>query len=602
MNCDTGFFEHGSRWIRADFHLHTRSDKEFKDNGGEQDFVARYIEALRNADIRVGVITNHNKFNREEFKALRKAARKDDINLLPGIELSVKDGSNGIHTLVVFSDAWINNKEQTDHINNFLGVTFAGQSNYDNNNARSNHDLLETIRVLDNYCKDYFLIFAHVEADNGLYGPGGLDGGRLQELGRNELFRERTEAFQKVRTRDIKQRVQGWLGDWYPAEVEGSDPKTMADIGRGEKTFIKIGAFTFEAVRFALKPGADRLCSREFTPQPHSWIQAIRFEGGILDGKRIPLSPEMSCLIGIRGSGKSAILECLRYAFELPMPESSDELDLKYKEGLVRFVLKSGGKVVVEAQDAQGRTFEIRRILNERGDVYYKGEPRPGASLPIKNPLFFGQKELVKRGEDSERELVERLIGAKIDEDRREIAVQRQRVLDVLAALVKLKDLDAQEAEYEAKKKDIEFRLKLFRDFGVEEQLKRQIQFNADETNARRATDSAQTFVRSFDVFLAEQESELAAIPRLDSKENADVIADMNTILDRIRSAPAKVRAVFMDAQNDVRLLRDKLGELQRRREALKEEFAAIERQLSEKLQQQGGVSVRPDDFVRLNS
>lgn len=596
------FFEHGSRWVRADFHLHTQRDKEFKDDGGENNFVARYVEALKSADIRVGVITNHNKFDREEFKALRKAARKQDIHLLPGIELSVKDGSNGIHTLVIFSDEWIFNKEQKDYINDFLGVTFAGQSNYDNSNARSNHDLLETIRELDKFAKDYFLIFAHVEANNGLYGPGGLQGGRLQELRTNELFRERTAAFQKVRTQDLKQKVQGWLGGWWPAEVEGSDPKAISEIGRGEKSFIKIGAFTFEAVQFALKPGAERLCSQEVTPQPHSWVKAIRFEGGILDGKRIPFSPEMNCLIGIRGSGKSAILECLRYALELPMPVSSDEVDQNYKEGLVRFALKSGGKVVVEAQDAQGRIFEIRRILNERKDVYYDGELRPGVSIPIKNPLFFGQKELVKRGEGSERELVERLIGAKLDAIRRDIVFQRQRVLDCLAALDKLKDLDAQEAEYEAKKKDTEFRLKLFRDFGVEEQLKRQVQFNADETHARRATDAAQTFVRAFDTFLKEQESELAAIPRLDSKENADVFADMNVILDRIRSMPAKVRKVLEEAQNDARALREKLSELQRRRDALKEEFAAIERKLSEKLQQQGGVSVRPDDFVRLNA
>jgi len=588
-------FEHGSRWVRADFHLHTRRDKEFKDDGDEQDFVARYIAALRRAEIHVGVITNHNKFDREEFKALRKAAKKENIYLLPGVELSVRDGSNGIHTLVIFSDEWVNNPE-TDYVNRFLGVTFANQSNYDNSNARSNHDLVETIRELDKFAKDYFLIFAHVEADSGLYGSGGLQGGRLQSMGNNELFRERTAAFQKVQTRDLKQKVQGWLGGWWPSEVEGSDPKAMSEIGRGEKTFIKIGAFTFEAVQFALKPGADRLCSQETTHHPHSWVRAIRFEGGILDGRRIAFSREMSCLIGIRGSGKSAILECLRYALELPMPEASDEVDLNYKKELVRFALDSGGKVIVEAQDAQGRKFEIHRIWNERRDVYF------AASNSIKNPLFFGQKELVKRGKGFEHELVERLIGARLDVVRREIAAQRQRALDVLATLDKLKDLDTQEDEYKAKKKDTEFSLKLFSDSGGEDQLKRQVQFNSDETHARRAMEMVQTFVLAFDTFLKEQESELTAIPRLDSNENADVMAEMNAILDRIRNVPAKVEAVFADTQNDARALRKKLAELQRRREALKEEFAAIERQLSEKLQQQGGVSVRPDDFVRLNA
>lgn len=51
MSETTNFFAHGSRWVRADFHLHTRRDREFKDSGDEQDFVTRYVAALKQADI-----------------------------------------------------------------------------------------------------------------------------------------------------------------------------------------------------------------------------------------------------------------------------------------------------------------------------------------------------------------------------------------------------------------------------------------------------------------------------------------------------------------------------------------------------------------------
>jgi hypothetical protein len=600
MNESTSLFVHGSRWVRADFHLHTRRDREFKDKGSEKDFVARYISALKQADIRVGVISNHNKFDREEFKALRKAAEQEDIYLMPGVELSVKDGLNGIHTLIVFHEDWIDNPENADHINRFLGVTFAGQANYDNNNARSNHDLLETLRGLDKFAKDYLLIFAHVEDDSGLWGA--LGGGRIAELGKKDLFRSRTAAFQKVRTRGKREQVKGWLGDWYPSEVEGSDPKTLDEIGRGEQTFIKIGAFTFEAVQFSLRPGTDRLSDKVITKQNHSWIRSVAFQGGILDGKRFNLSDEMNCLIGIRGSGKSAVLECLRFALELPLPESAEELDLKYKQDLVRFALGSGGKVVVEVEDAQGRRYEIHRILNERADIYFDGKLRPGVRMPLKNPLFFGQKELVKRGEGSERELVERLLGSKLDVVRREIDAQRRRVLDVMTNFDKLKDLDAQEQEYQSRRKDAEFRLGLFKQYGIEQRLQRQVEFNADVTHASRVADTVDAFVRAFDVFLKEQESELAALPRIESKENRDVIADINAILDRIRKAPDSARKVLAETRNDARALREKLGELERRRETLKDDFALLERELSEQLQQVGGVNIRPDDFVRLNT
>ena len=594
------YFEHGSRWVRADFHLHTRQDREFRDTGSELDFVARYVAALKSADIRVGVITNHNKFHRDEFKALRKAAKKEGIYLLPGVELSIKDGRNGIHTLVLFREDWIDNREDKDYINNFLGVTFAGQAGNVGNNARSNHDLLDTIRELDKFERDYVLIFSHVEAENGLW--DGLDGGRITELGKNELFCSRTAAFQKVRTRDLQQKVKQWLAPWYPAEVEGSDPKAIDEIGRGEKSLIKIGAFTFEAVQFALKPAADRLSSKVAARQAHSWIRSIRFEGGILDGKRMNFSGEMNCLIGIRGSGKSAVLESLRYALGLSVPDSPDELDLKYKRELVRFALGSGGKILIEAEDAQGRCYEIRRILNERADVYFDGELRPGVQIPLKNPLFFGQKELVKRGEGSERELMERLLGSRLDTVRREIAGQRQRVLDVLANLEKLKDLDALEQEYLDRRKDTEFRLDLFKKHGVEEQLRRQVEFNADVSQATRTVEISDAFIRSFDTYLREQEVELAALPRFESRENVDVVSEINTLLDRVQRAPDRARQVLAEARKDVEALRGKLAELQRRREGLKDEFAAIERQLSEQLHEQGGSSVRPDDFVRLNA
>ncbi|CAM5206663.1 hypothetical protein OURE66S_01090 [Oligella ureolytica] len=64
-----------AEWLRADFHLHTRADREFKYVGEDNSFVSDYVTALEKANIRLGVITNHNKFDFNEFKALRKAAK-----------------------------------------------------------------------------------------------------------------------------------------------------------------------------------------------------------------------------------------------------------------------------------------------------------------------------------------------------------------------------------------------------------------------------------------------------------------------------------------------------------------------------------------------
>ncbi|MBF4323741.1 histidinol-phosphatase, partial [Vibrio anguillarum] len=202
------------------------------------------------------VITNHNKFDADEFKALRKKAKKSGIGLLPGIELSIKDGQAGVHTLVVFSDEWFNNKEQTNHIQTFLSLTFAGIANFEDENARSNHDIVDTVRELDKFHKDYFLIFAHVEAPKGLWKE--LAPGRIKDLFDNATVRCRVLAFQKVRTRDERAKIQQALGHLYPAEVEGCDAKNLADMAaRKEASYLKLGSFSFEAVKFALRDKAS---------------------------------------------------------------------------------------------------------------------------------------------------------------------------------------------------------------------------------------------------------------------------------------------------------------------------------------------------------
>lgn len=222
----TDVFQNGSTWLRADFHLHTYKDKEFQYQGDENYFVAEYLQKLKEANIGVGVIANHNKFDVGEFRALKEKAKRENIYLLPGVELSVNDGANGIHVIIVFAEEWIANGN--DHVTQFLTSTFLGRvaNEYENENGRSNHSLLSTINMLDQVNKDFFIVMAHIEDNKGFCRE--LDGGRIEEIGQKEEFRRRVLAFQKVRTheaaagRPCRTKNQHWLKGSYPAEVEGS--------------------------------------------------------------------------------------------------------------------------------------------------------------------------------------------------------------------------------------------------------------------------------------------------------------------------------------------------------------------------------------------
>jgi hypothetical protein len=115
------------------------------------------MEMMIIAGIVLGVITNHNKFDKDEYVAIRKAAKKEDIFILPGVELAIKEGANGIHTLIVFDpDEWLSNGE--NHIQSFLATAFASIPNPENANAKCNFDLKSKIEILDSYGRDYFLM------------------------------------------------------------------------------------------------------------------------------------------------------------------------------------------------------------------------------------------------------------------------------------------------------------------------------------------------------------------------------------------------------------------------------------------------------------
>ncbi|MCK5344732.1 MAG: PHP domain-containing protein, partial [Candidatus Heimdallarchaeota archaeon] len=239
--------KYGSAWFRADFHLHTKADKEFKYSGNVNHYISDYVAGIKAAGIQFGVITNHNKFDIDEFKALRKKAKQEEIFLLPGVELSVNDGANGVHTIITFSDQWLENGN--DYISPFITSMFPGkaESEYQNENGRSDKNILQVVEELEKTSRDYFLIFAHVEQKSGLWSE--MAGGKLSDFAtpRYETVRKRTLGFQKVRTRDDRDKIKQWFGSWYPAEVEGSDCKNISDIGKGENGYIKIGAFSFDA-------------------------------------------------------------------------------------------------------------------------------------------------------------------------------------------------------------------------------------------------------------------------------------------------------------------------------------------------------------------
>jgi hypothetical protein len=121
------------------------------------------------------------------------------------------------------------------------------------------------------------------------------------------------------------------------------------------------------------------------------WIESIEIEGGTLGGFSQQLRPGLNVLIGGRGTGKSSIIELIRFC--LGAPSSSDSVS---KEALEHALGVLGdGKVTLTLANGAER-IGISRIASDPSHA------RPSDVLP---PFVYSQKEVEQIGAKSHSRL-----------------------------------------------------------------------------------------------------------------------------------------------------------------------------------------------------
>ena len=565
-------FEHGLDWVRADFHLHTHRDKEFKYSDDENSFVKEYIDKLVTEEIRIGVITNHNKFDIGEYKALRREGKRKNVFILPGVELSVKEGS-GIHTLIVFHpEEWIMDGE--NYIEHFLIEAFAGIANRENKNARCKYDLRNLINTLNSYGKDYFIVFAHVDQNNGFLYE--CTDGMLSDIEEVSGFSERVIALQKLRSKESLKKFYKHFG-YNCACVEGSDPKSMEDIGKGDRTYLKLGDLSFDAVKYALNDYVNRI-SKEKPCRSHGYIKTVSFEGGRLDGTRLDFSPELNTFIGIRGSGKSSALEVMRYAFDI-LPGCDSE----YKNNLVNVTLGSGGQVTLTVVDRYNKEYEIRRIVNEKANILDSEGKELGISAGtiLNNILYFGQKDL-SQGSSYESELLDRLLGEQKKEPMGDASTMYDEMIDALRNILGTKSIPEELGELEVKVSNLNHSIGIFEERGVAEKLAKQTAFNLDRQKIDSIGNDIEKSLNSIRSCIDAIEINTNMFDGYESEFNSDEIERAKTLLTNIINNIGKIKKLSDESDGKLSDYKALLEQLDTKIESLKDEFAEIKRQIND--------------------
>ena len=117
----------------------------------------------------------------------------------------------------------------------------------------------------------------------------------------------------------------------------------------------------------------------------YSQIESISIEGGYLDGLSAVMSGHLNAVIGGRGTGKSTLLECLRYALDV---SHKGEDAIKQGDQIVKENLgQAGGRVILKLRSAANhmkpytvirRFGEPSRAIDEQGN---ESSLHPGRDL-----------------------------------------------------------------------------------------------------------------------------------------------------------------------------------------------------------------------------
>ncbi|MCD6154507.1 MAG: AAA family ATPase [Candidatus Verstraetearchaeota archaeon] len=331
----------------------------------------RFIEACRNAELDLVAITDHNSIDgyrhlKPHFDELAQEARDQGLPMpvvLPGVEFSV-GGERPIHFLVVFAT-----DTDPEEIDRAISYVFGARYRFDPKTGTpraTGHSVDEFLRRLYDYCHptsgdrrlDFIVLPAHVDGRQGLIqetagsiaatpaeisvAPSLWDEmkGHLRQW---VVTRHDWHGFQTARPFDqLPQAFKELLWQWAVARrgqdweqltedqkrryrelkhwplVECSDPHNYETLG-SRYTWLKMEVPDVEGIRLALLDPESRLRRMADAPpgQNYSWIERIRIRNtDFFESIKIPFSPCLSTLIGGRGSGKSTVVEYLRFVLD----------------------------------------------------------------------------------------------------------------------------------------------------------------------------------------------------------------------------------------------------------------------------------------------
>jgi hypothetical protein len=444
----------GLRFCAVDLHVHTPASACFLEEGITPQAI---VDQAIAAGLHAIAITDHN--TAEWVDDVKAAASATSLAVFPGVEITVQPG---VHVVAIFP-----RDRNSGHVTDLLAELGLRTDQRGSETALvTRFGIQEVVSIVRGH--GALPILAHIDDHRGVWYELRNQGETLIQLWEAAEF-----AAVEIVGDGLPEEIGHDPFKRCPACYQASDnphpdePTKHSHLGIGTRySRFKLAApITWEGLRLCFQDPDARIRLGSLAGDMairHPVIEAVRVEGGFLSGLDLELNPNLNCVIGGRGTGKSTLLELIRYAFDV---EPKTKVNARQAEGILENTFQPGSRITVRLRLGDGSTYRVERTASRDPQVFRMGEDAllevtPFDLLPLQ---VYGQKEVYEISHDSAFQL--RLLDNYVAEDIKPIRREEEELL---------RQLRDNAAEILRKGEDIALAREQLAELGViEEELRR---------------------------------------------------------------------------------------------------------------------------------
>ena len=303
------YSKRGSEWRKWDLHLHTPSSFDYKYKSVTNEDI---IQTLKSNEISAAVITDHHRINVKKIKELVELGKKENILILPGIELrSELGGRELIHFIGIFPS------ENIDHVWDRI----KGELHLTDHDIQTKGNDGITSKI-EKSCK----LFHELGGITTIH--AGAKSNSIENLKpylrklkqKEDLLKNFIDILEIGKEKDINVYMETVFPkiNYKAPLIIGSDNHNIKEYKLKQNCWIKAD-LTFEGLKQIIYEPEERVKIQEIPPDEkndYEVIDSVKFEDDNFIDSEIVLNSNLVSIIGGRSTGKSIFLRSIARAID----------------------------------------------------------------------------------------------------------------------------------------------------------------------------------------------------------------------------------------------------------------------------------------------